>query len=223
MRLVALSLIVLGLSCASSAAPTRPNDREWSSLSAQFDAIETVRKQSVKWTDKSTRREQIEVLLETYKKLDPLYAPFMDKLKEYADRTSDPRAVRLYSNEKVRLGDEYMNVLARYDNALTVYQAALAYDPSNTTIQQRIDDAQKRRFVDMDRFAQIKEGMSEEQVRRALGQPREDWIKQVVQRNRVYSVWIYPKPDGGASAIYFDAGVVYHTNWNAAPSKSETR
>ena len=49
-----------------------------------------------------------------------------------------------------------------------------------------------------------------------VGLPREDWIKQVVQNNRVYSVWIYPKEDGGASAIYFDNGIVYHTNWNAA-------
>src|SRR5436190_384603 len=52
--------------------------------------------------------------------------------------------------------------------------------------------------------------------RRIVGFPREDWIKQVVQNGRVYAVWIYPKADGGASAIYFDNGVVYHTNWNAA-------
>ena len=58
--------------------------------------------------------------------------------------------------------------------------------------------------------------MKEEEVRRLVGLPREDWIKQVVQNSRVYSVWIYPKADGGASAIYFDNGVVYHTNWNAA-------
>jgi hypothetical protein len=45
-----------------------------------------------------------------------------------------------------------------------------------------------------------------------------------VQNNRVYSVWIYPKEDGGASAIYFDNGVVYHTNWNAAaPPASQTQ
>ena len=49
-----------------------------------------------------------------------------------------------------------------------------------------------------------------------MGLPREDWIKQVVQNNRIFSVWIYPKSDAGAAAIYFDNGVVYHTNWNAA-------
>jgi len=65
-------------------------------------------------------------------------------------------------------------------------------------------------------FAGVKTGMKELEVRALVGLPREDWIKQVVQNNRVYSVWIYPKQDGGASAIYFDNGAVYHTNWNAA-------
>ena len=65
-------------------------------------------------------------------------------------------------------------------------------------------------------FATVKTGMKEEEVRRIVGVPREDWIKQVVQNKRVYSVWIYPKADGGASAVYFDNGVVYHTNWNAS-------
>jgi len=58
--------------------------------------------------------------------------------------------------------------------------------------------------------------MKEDQVRQFIGLPREDWIKQVVQNGRVYSVWIYPKEDGGAAAVYFDNSVVYHTNWNAA-------
>jgi len=66
--------------------------------------------------------------------------------------------------------------------------------------------------------------MKEDEVRGIVGLPREDWIKQVVQNGRVYSVWIYPKSDGGATAIYFDNGVVYHTNWNAAaPPAPPTR
>jgi Lhr-like helicase len=63
----------------------------------------------------------------------------------------------------------------------------------------------------------------EEAVQRLIGLPREDWIKQVVQNNRVYSVWIYPKADAGAAAIYFDNGVVYHTNWNAAAPPAASR
>lgn len=221
-RFLVLCAVFLS-ACVSSGPPTRPNEREWSALSAQYDAIDQIRKAAPNYAERATRKEQIEVLLETYRKVEPLYAPFMDKLREYGERTGDERAIRLYANEKIRIGDEYMNVLARYDNALTAYQAAQAIDPQNPAVAQRIADAQAHRFVSMDRFAQVQQGMSEAQVRSILGQPREDWIKQVVQRNRVYAVWIYPRQDGGASAVYFDGGVVYHTNWNAAPSKNETR
>ena len=219
----ALLAFLLLSACTSSAPLNKPNDREWSALTAQYDSMDAIRKASPSYADRPTRREQIEVLLETYRKIDPLYGPFMERLREYGERTGDERALHLYAMEKIRMGDEYMNVLARFDNAVTLYQSALTVEPGNTVAQQHMADAQSRRFVSMDRFAQVREGMTEEQVRKLLGQPREDWIKQVVQRNRAYSVWIFPKPDGGASAVYFDGGVVYHTNWNAAPSKGESR
>jgi tetratricopeptide (TPR) repeat protein len=114
------------------------------------------------------------------------------------------------------MGDEYLAYMSRYDRALEFYRLALQLDPSNTDLQQRIAMAEERRFVSMNAFAAVKTGMLEDEVRRLTGLPREDWIKQVVQNSRVYSVWIFPKADGGASAIYFDNGVVYHTNWNAA-------
>ena len=122
----------------------------------------------------------------------------------------------MLAREKVILGDEYLSVLSRYDKALEFYRAAAQLDPTNVDVKQRIEFAESRRYVPMNNFAAVKVGMKEDEVRALVGLPREDWIKQVVQNSRVYSVWIYPKADGGASAIYFDNGVVYHTNWNAA-------
>jgi hypothetical protein len=109
-----------------------------------------------------------------------------------------------------------MTVLSRYERAMDLYREALELQPGNTDAQQRINLATEKRFVSMTAFANVKTGMKEDAVQRLIGLPREDWIKQVVQNNRVYSVWIYPKADSGAAAIYFDNGVVYHTNWNAA-------
>ncbi len=114
------------------------------------------------------------------------------------------------------MGDEYMQYLSRYDKALELYRSAVELDPNSADAKKRVELAQQRRFVSMTAFANVKGGMKEDTVRGLVGLPREDWIKQVVQNNRIYSVWIYPKEDGGASAIYFDNGVVYHTNWNAA-------
>jgi hypothetical protein len=148
----------------------------------------------------------------------------MTKLTEYFDRTRDPRAAKILVREKILVGDEYMNVLSRYDQALAKYREALAVEPENADAKGRIAFAEQRRYVSMNGFANVKNGMKEDDVRKLVGLPREDWIKQVEQNSRIFSVWIYPKSDGGAAAVYFDNGVVYHTNWNAAaPAAPQTK
>jgi hypothetical protein len=220
-----LLLIPLLAACLSSRPPTQPNDREWNVLSGDYAWIETLRRAQPSSPANASRKQMIEITLENHRKIEPAYVAFMDKLKEYHDRTGDPRAATLLAREKIIMGDEYMSVLSRYDKALEFYRAALLLDP-NADIRQRIDMAVARRYVSISAFANVKVGMKEDDVRRFVGLPREDWIKQVVQNGRVYSVWIYPKEDGGASAVYFDNSVVYHTNWNAAapaPAQPQTK
>ncbi len=217
LSLEALLLLTLAASaCSTAGPPTVPNEREWALLTADYQWVETLRKSAPILPATATRKEQIEVLLEIDKKVEPALVSFLDKVREYYDRTGDPRAAKLYADEKVAIADQYANVLSRYDRAIDLYNAALAVDPSNAAARQHLDDARARRFVSMNAFANVRTGMKEQEVRDLVGLPREDWIRQVVQNNRVYSVWIYPKQDGGASAIYFDNGLVYHTNWNAA-------
>ena len=221
MRNAVLLLLVVALSaCAPAGPPTQPNDREWALLTADYQWIQTLRGSHRRPGPDAPRKEQIEALLENQKKLEPTYVVFIDKVREYLDRTSDPRAARLLANEKILLGDEYMNVLSRYDRAIELYREALALEPGYGAAEERIAIAEQRRYVVMNAFSRIRSGMTEEAVRGAIGLPREDWIKHVVQNSRVYSVWIYPKSDGGAAAVYFDNGRVYHTNWNAAAPPS---
>ena len=214
--LIALLLLPLAISCAPAGPVTTPNDREWTVIASDYQWIETLRAAQKVAPPSASRKEQIELLLENHKKLEQPYVAFIDKTREYMERTGDPRAGALLAREKIILGDEYMGVLARYDKAIALYREALELSPGNADAQARIALAEQRRFVPMSSFATVKTGMKEDEVRRIVGTPREDWIKQVVQNKRVYAVWIYPKADGGASAIYFDNGVVYHTNWNAA-------
>ncbi|HYI13628.1 MAG TPA: hypothetical protein VEK57_31595 [Thermoanaerobaculia bacterium] len=217
--LAILALLSLA-ACVSPAGPaTQPNEREWSLLTADYQWLDTVRSAQKKPAPGMTRKERIELLLENHKKLEPTYVAFIDKVHEYHRRTSDPRAAALLAREKIILGDEYLSVLSRYDRAIEHYRQAAEY--GSTEAAARIALAEGKRYVSMSAFANVKAGMKEDAVERLIGLPREDWIKQVVQKNRIYAVWIYPKADGGASAVYFDNGVVYHTNWNAAtPSNS---
>lgn len=212
----ALFALILFTACVPAGPPTNPNDREWSLLSADYQWIQTLRASQKPIPPSAPRKQQIEIMLENQQKLAQTYQVFVDKVTEYFDRTGDPRAASLLAREKILLGDEYMNLLSRYEKALEMYRKAQEIDPGNADAAARIALAERKRHVSMSAFAGIKQGMKEDDVRKLVGLPREDWIKQVVQNNRAYSVWIYPKADGGASAVYFDNGVVYHTNWNAA-------
>jgi tetratricopeptide (TPR) repeat protein len=209
-------LLLLALACAPAGPVTLPNEREWALLTADYQWLETIRNAQKQPPASAPRKERIEIALDNMKKLEPTYTVFIDKITEYYGRTSDPRAAALLAREKIMLGDQYMIVLSRYDKAIDMYREALEFQPGSVDAQQRITEAERRRYVGMSDFGSIRPGLKEEAVQRAIGLPREDWIKQVVQNNRVYSVWIYPKADGGAAAVYFDNGVVYHTNWNAA-------
>ncbi len=215
--LVLWPLLLAG--CATAPAPSKKAlDREWALLEADHVWLQTLRASANLPPESSTRKQQIEHLLDNHRKLEPALVAFLEKLKSYYERTGDPRAASLYASEKIKLGDQYMNVLARYDRAVMMYQNALAIDPENSEARTKMQLAESRRFVAADKFAGIRPGMKEQEVQRIVGMPREDWIKQVVQKSRVLSVWIYPRADGGASAVYFDNGVVYHTNWDAAPA-----
>lgn len=215
-RTTILLFLLLFVACLPAGPSTKPSDREWAQLSADYEWIQTLRNARKQPPANASRREQIEILLENHQKIEPTYVAFIDKLRAYLDRTRDPRAASLLAREKIFLGDEYMHVLSRYEKALELYRQALEADPGSSEALARIAEAERKRFVPLSLFSNIKKGMNEDEVRRQLGLPREDWIKQVVQNGRTYAVWIYPKSDGGASAVYFDNRVVYHTNWNAA-------
>lgn len=217
--LVAPILVLLLASCASSASPTVPNEKEWGRLLAEYQSLETFRRSLPSPPAQAARADQIRVHLENQQRLEPKLRPFLAAAAEYLERTGDTRAGRLIANERMRLGDAYLSVLSRYDRAIQMYESALAVDPSNDEARKRIEIARERQFVSFDRFASLRDGMSEGDVAARLGTPREDWIKHLTQNNRLYSVWIYSRADGGAAAVYFENGIVYHTNWNAAQAR----
>jgi tetratricopeptide (TPR) repeat protein len=219
MRLpVFLLLLPLLAACATTTPglPAQPNEREWTALQGEYDALDALRRALPQTPAGASRRQALELHLENQKRIEPRLEALLGRAREYLDRTGDPRAARLIANEWIRLADSYMSVLARHDRAIELYRRAAQIDPANSAVQARIATAERRRFVSMDDFAAIRSGMREREVEQRLGIPREDWIKHLRERERLFSVWIYPRSDGGAAAVYFENGIVYHTNWNAA-------
>ena len=222
-RTLLILTILLSTACASApvaVAPAPvPDEEHWRSLDREYQWIETLRNATQAPDPTSPRADQIAAVLDSHRKLDPVVVPFMDRLETYLARTGDGRAAAIFAKEKIILGDEYMLVLSRYDRAIEMYQSILAVDPGNIDAKQRIAAAQQRLYIDNGAFDLVTTGMTEQEVQAKIGLPREDWIRQKLENYRVFAVWIYPKADGGAAAVYFDNGVVYHKNWEATESR----
>lgn len=219
--LAAVLLAVLALPASVSLA--EPSKGEWDAIEADYKWLDTLRKSAAPLDANAPRKQRIEDYLQNERKVEPVYARFIEKLETYYQKTGDPRAASLFAKEKIRIGDGYMEILARYDRAINMYRAALYVDPNNEEAKRKLELAEARRYIDPDEFAKLKSGMRELDVQSVIGVPREDWIRQKIEGARVFSVWIYPRRDGGAAAVYFEAGVVYHTNWDAAPAPTPVR
>src|SRR5260370_1399197 len=133
------SLILISCGTVGGGKPDRPNDQEWNLLTADYQWLETLRNAQAQPPAGATRKQQIELALENLRKIEQPYANLMTKLEEYRNRTGDPRAAALMAKEKIAMGDQYMNVLSRYDKALDFYRAAQQLDPSSVDAGQRIE------------------------------------------------------------------------------------
>src|ERR1700686_1489829 len=117
LTMAALGGLLFAAACVSSAPPKEPNDREWNALGKDYEWIETLRKAQPALPATGSRKQMIETSLENHRKIETVYVAFTDKLKEYYERTRDPRAAALMAREKVIMGDEDMSLLSRYDKA----------------------------------------------------------------------------------------------------------
>jgi tetratricopeptide (TPR) repeat protein len=215
MRTVVIALAILALVPSGLLADTA---EEWAAIEADYEWLQALRNSSRIPGPSASRKERIEAWLANERKIEPVYGRFLDRIERYYMETGDPRAASLFAREKVRIGDGYLHILSRYDRAANLYRAALEIDEGNEAARVGLALAESRRFVDATRFGHVENGMTESEVEGVLGLPREDWIRQKIEPGHVYSVWIYPRDDGGAAAVYFDGGVVYHRNWDAAPA-----
>lgn len=127
-------------------------------------------------------------------------------------------AIRLKSDEDIRLAREHIERGGDYRRAIDIYEAALAVDPENSRLRQELERAQAWRYMTAERFAQVQEGMTQEQVRSLLGQPNLNNVRQYEDKG--ITAWFYTKdPQGRAAAVWFQrqakGHVVYEADFDA--------
>ncbi|HEV8577965.1 MAG TPA: tetratricopeptide repeat protein [Thermoanaerobaculia bacterium] len=111
-------------------------------------------------------------------------------------------AIRMKSDEDIRLARQFIAEAGDYQRAIDIFKEALLVDPGNPQLRQELARAQARRYMTAETFAQVKEGMSQEEVRRLLGQPNLHNVREYPERHVVG--WFYPKDaSGAAAAVWF--------------------
>jgi tetratricopeptide (TPR) repeat protein len=119
-------------------------------------------------------------------------------------------AFRMKSDEDILVAQTHIEEGGDYRQAINIYQAALKFDPDYDRLQQALASAEEHRFMSEERFSAVKKGMTEEEVREALG-PVNVRNRHEYPGGRVG--WFYPKSEedgGGAAGVYFDdKGKVY--------------
>lgn len=110
--------------------------------------------------------------------------------------------VRMKSDEDIRMADEYILQAGDYERAINIYQDAQQLDPDNPLLEEAIAGAQDRRYVNQERFDQIKKGMTEGEVRGILGRAQRRNVR--AYEDQGVTAWFYPKsPQRDAAAVWF--------------------
>lgn len=111
-------------------------------------------------------------------------------------------AIRMKSSEDMVMASEYIVRGGDYRRAMRIYEDALIVDPDNADLKQALADAESMRFMTEERFAQVKKGMTRDQVRELLGPVNLRNIRDFEDEGVV--AWFYPKDErGAAAAVWF--------------------
>lgn len=111
-------------------------------------------------------------------------------------------AIRMKSDEDILLAREYIEEGGDYRRAIEIYETALAADPDNPRLRRELEATKARRYMTLQRFSQVKEGMTQDEVRRLLGSPNLQDVRNYPERG--VTAWFYPKDaTGAAAAIWF--------------------
>lgn len=111
-------------------------------------------------------------------------------------------ALRMKAEEDIVLARQLIDENGDYQRAIAIYKEDLAIDPGNPRLGEELARAQGRRYMARDTFAQLKKGMSQDEVRGLLGTPNPHSVRDYPDRGVVG--WFYPKDtSGAAAAVWF--------------------
>jgi len=130
------------------------------------------------------------------------------------------KAFRMKSDTDILLAEEHIEKGGDYAKAIEIYTTALSTDPDYERLKEALAEAEALRWMTEERFALVKKGMTEDQVKALIGPPNAHNMRSYPERKA--AAWYYPKgPDRSAAGVYFrqkkegDPFTVYQLDFNA--------
>lgn len=132
-------------------------------------------------------------------------------------------AMRMKSAEDILIAKEFITLGGDYRKAIDILESSLLADPDNPALKAALAAAEANRFMTQERFAKVKKGMTEAEVKSALGVPLARNMKHYPDKKIV--AWFYPKNESGdAAGIWFnEKQVAYQVNFDAVKASGETK
>jgi hypothetical protein len=111
-------------------------------------------------------------------------------------------ALRMKGEEDIVLARQLIDEGGDYQRAIAIYKEDLAVDPGDPRLEEELAKAQGRRYMTREAFAQLRNGMSQDEVRGLLGAPNPHSVRDYPDRGVVG--WFYPRDaSGAAAAVWF--------------------
>lgn len=145
-------------------------------------------------------------------------------LNDFPNADFTKKALEIYAAEALIVADDmvakagdYKKAINHLNNAEGYYQAT-SFPPYQPLVD-KIAQLQEMRFINRERFDAVQKGMTADEVKQVAGVPYYGNIREDDQRG--VDMWLYPKREGGAAAVYFKqkTGKVYDTKFDAISTK----
>ncbi len=131
-------------------------------------------------------------------------------------------AIHMKSDLDMILAQGYIDG-GEYGRAIDIYNQALTLDPGYDKLTAAIAEAETRRYMTEERLAEIKKGMTEDEVRELLGTPKRQNVREF---DGGVIGWFFPKEEPNTAAgVFFrkkkETLKVYKTDFEAVKSQDE--
>jgi len=192
----------------------------------EIDANRRSEEQQQRLAELETQLTELETARDAaFEQVQTQLADFLNvALNEMPEAEITREALEIYSAEAILIASDTVAKAGDYKKAISQlstaqgYYAATPFEPYPELVA-TAERFEEWRYINQERFDQISKGMTPEEVQEAAGVPYYGNVR--TDEEQGVEMWLYPKREGGAAAVYFrtKTGKVYEKKFDAVKTK----